>query len=277
MRPRPNDTGWRLFARTACARAYPRILWAVRERLWMFFEILLPLIGVSAYAFVYRAIHAPEEFVGFVILGAAMSAYWLNVLWAMAAQLFWEREVGNLEQYIMAPTSLMAVLLGMACGGMFNSTLRAFVILSIGSWLFGVHYSVESVPLVVITFVLSLVALYGMGMMFASVFLMYGREGWHLVNLMQEPVFLLSGTYFPIRGFNVWIAAAASLIPLTLSLDALRQLVFRPGAARGFLSVATELWLLALLAVVFLAAARLLLSYIERLAAREGRLTENRT
>jgi hypothetical protein len=41
--------------------------------------------------------------------------------------------------------------------------------------------------------------------------------------------------------------------------------------------VATELWLLAILAVMFLAAARLLLSYIERLAAREGRLTENRT
>ena len=50
-------------------------------------------------------------------------------------------------------------------------------------------------------------ALYGMGMMFASMFLMLGREGWHLVNLAQEPVFLLSGTFFPIRSFNFWVAA----------------------------------------------------------------------
>lgn len=29
-------------------------------------------------------------------------------------------------------------------------------------------------------------ALYGMGMMFASVFLASGREAWHLANLMQK-------------------------------------------------------------------------------------------
>ena len=277
MLPLHKDTGWRLFVRTVRARAYPRFVLHLREHWWMLFDVILPLVGLSAYVFVYRAISAPPELVGFVILGGAMSAYWMNVMWTMANQWFWEKETGNLPLYIMSPTSLMAVLLGMACGGMFGATLRAASILLVGSLLFHVQYSISSLPLAAAAFVLALIALYGMGMMFASLFLSFSREGWHMVQLMQEPVFLLSGTYFPIRGFNTWVAGAASLIPLTLAIDAMRQLVFRPEAARGFLPVPIELGALASLAVLFLTFARLSLTYMEGLAAREGRLTESRS
>jgi ABC-2 type transport system permease protein len=271
-----NDTGWRLFVRTVVARAYPRFVLNVRERWWLMFDVLLPLVALSAYVFVYRAIHAPPEFVGFVILGGAMSAFWLNVLWSMGNQLFWEKETGNLALYIMAPNSLMAILLGMAVGGMFGTTLRALAIVAIGSWLFHVQYAISSPALLFAVFALALLALYGMGMMFASLFLLLGREGWHIVNLVQEPVYLLSGTYFPISGFNFWLAAGASLIPLTLALDAMRQLIFRAAAAAGFLPVRTEVAALAVLSVVFLVAARLSLMHMERLAILEGRLTESR-
>jgi ABC-2 type transport system permease protein len=272
----PNNTGWRLFVRTVYARAYPRLVVNVRERWWLMFDVLLPLIALSAYVFVYRAIHAPAEFVGFVIIGGAMSAFWINVLWSMGNQLFWEKETGTLALYIMAPNSLMAILLGMALGGMLSTTLRALAIVAIGSWLFHVEYAVSRPSLQLEVFVLALVALYGMGMMFASLFLLVGREGWHIVNLVQEPVYLLSGTYFPIRSFNFWLAAGASMIPLTLALDAMRQLVFQSGAALGFLDVRIEVVVLGALAVLFLVLARLLLTHMERLAIREGRLTESR-
>ena len=269
-------SGWRLFARTVAARAYPRLIMNVREKWWLVFEIVLPLIGLCAYVFMYRANNAPADLIGFVIIGGAMSAYWMNVLWSMGNQLFWEKETGNLALYIMAPNSMMAVLLGMALGGMFTTTVRAASILAIGSVLFDVRFAVDSVPLLAAVFMLALVALYGMGMMFASMFLLLGREGWHLVNLAQEPVFLLSGTFFPISSFSFWVAAGASIIPLTLALDAIRQLSFSSGAAMGFLAVRTEVAVLAVLSVVFLIAARLLLRKLERLAIAEGRLTEAR-
>ena len=97
-----------------------------------------------------------------------------------------------------------------------------------------------------------------------------------MVNLAQEPVFLLSGKFFPIRSFNFWVAAGASVIPLTLALDAIRQLSFSSGAAVGFLDVRTEAMGLAGLGVMFLVAARFLLQQLERLAIAEGRLTESR-
>ncbi len=68
----------------------------------------------------------------------------------------------------------------------------------------------------------------------------------------------------------------ASIIPLTLGLDAMRQLLFPSGATLGFLSVSVEVTILALLTVLFIATARWLLSYVERIAIREGRLLEYR-
>ena len=101
-------------------------------------------------------------------------------------------------------------------------------------------------------FLSAMTALYGMGMMSASLFLLLSREADHLAQLATEPVFLVSGFYFPIKSFNFWIAAAASIIPLTLGLDAMRQLVFATGASLGFLDVRVELGILIGLCVVFL-------------------------
>jgi ABC-2 type transport system permease protein len=269
-------SGFLLSVKTVFARAYPRVIGAQREKSWMFFDVFLPMLAVSAYVFVYRAIDAPEEFIGFVVVGGAMTAFWLNVLWSMSSQLYWEKEQGNLSLYIMAPNSMMAILLGMALGGMLMTTLRAAAILILGSYLFDVEYQVASFWQLFLVFMLTMVALYGMGMMSASLFLLLSREAWHLANLAQEPIYLVSGFYFPISSFSFWVAAAASIIPLTLGLDAMRQLVFPTGPALGFLTVGVEILLLVLLSVIFVIGARYLLAHLEVLAIREGRLTENR-
>lgn len=271
-----KNSGWRLFIQTILARAYPRVIGQQREKSWMFFEIFLPLLAISAYVFVYRAIDAPEEYIGFVVLGGAMTAFWLNILWSMSSQLYWEKETGNLGLYIMAPNSMMAILLGMALGGLFASTLRALVILILGSWIFQVPFEVVSFWELFAVFTLTMVALYGMGMMAASVFLLLSREAWHLANLAQEPIYLVSGFYFPIQNLGFWVAAGASIIPLTLGMDAMRQLVFPGGASLGFLSVQIEILVLIGLCILFLIGAYYLLAYMERLSIREGRITESR-
>jgi len=271
-----KNTGWRLFFQTIMGRAYPRVVGMQREKSWMFFDTFLPLLSVSAYVFVYRALGAPEEYVGFVIVGGAMTAFWMNILWSMSSQLYWEKETGNLGLYILSPAHLMAILLGMAIGGLTATALRAGAIILFGSLIFHVQYAITNLLQLLAVFLLSMVALYGMGMMTSSLFLLLSREAWHIANLAQEPVYLVSGFYFPVKNLNFWVAAGASLIPLTLGLDAMRQLVFPSGALLGFLSVPVEIGALIVLSVVFLVGARLLLGKMERLAIREGRLTESR-
>ena len=267
-------TPWEIFWRTVMGRAYPRVIGAQRERSWLFFETLLPLLQVSAFVFIYRAIQAPPEFTGFVVLGGAMTAYWLNVLWSMAAQFYWEKETGNLELYIIAPTSLMAILLGMAIGGIVFSTVRAAAVITVGLLIFRVDIAIVSVPQLLGVFLLTLVALYGLGMIFSSLFLLYGRQAWHLSDLLQEPVYLVSGFYFPVRALGFVAALGASVIPITLGLDAMRQLLFPTMMAQfHFLDVRIELGVLAVLSVAFVWLAKRGLAYVEDLSRREGRLT----
>jgi ABC-2 type transport system permease protein len=274
--PVAQATGWRLFWATMTARAYPRIVGALRERSWLFFETVLPLMAVTAYVFVYRALQAPEEFIGFVIVGGAMTAFWLNVLWSMASQLYWDKDQGNLELYVVSPGPMMAILLGMAVGGLVMAGVRAGIILVAGSLLFGVEYSIGSLPMLVAVFAATMASLYGLGMTFASVFLAAGREAWHLSNLLQEPIYLVSGLYFPVRALGFWVATFASIIPLTLGLDAMRQLLFVGGQTQGFLPVPIELAILLCLTAVFLVLAFVVLRRLEEVGRREGRLIERR-
>jgi ABC-2 type transport system permease protein len=271
-----KNTGARLFFQTIIGRAYPRIVGLLREKTWFLFEVLLPLISVSAYVFIYRAIQAPDIYIGFVVMGGAMTAFWLNVLWSMASQMYWEKETGNLALYIMAPNSLMAILLGMALGGLFATAQRALVITLAGTLVFGVQFVVSDYLLLFAVFMLTMVALYGLGMMTSSLFLLLNREAWHFSNLAQEPIYLASGFYFPIKSFDFWVAAGASIIPLTLGLDAMRQLSFTGGPALGFIDVNIEVGVLAVLSVAFVFGAKWLLAYMEKLAIREGRLTDSR-
>ena len=259
--------------RAIVGRAYPRIIGLTREPSWLFFEILLPFLAVSAFVFVYRALEAPEEYVGFVVLGGAMTAFWLNVVWMMAAQFYWEKDQGNLELYFTAPMHLMSILAGMAIGGLVMTSSRALAVIGIGSLLYGVTYDVSEPLLLIGVFLLTMIPLYGLGMLFASLFLLWGREAFHLAQLLQEPIYFLGGVNFPLRHLGGVSALILATLPLAVGLDAMRQLAFPGPASEGILPVGLEIAILAVMAVVFLVAARLALGYLETLARREGRLT----
>jgi ABC-2 type transport system permease protein len=270
-----------LFVQAALARSYARVIWMFRNRTWLLQETILPILSVAAFAFAYQAMGAPRQFVGYVVLGAAMTAFWFNVLWSMGAHLYWERDSGNLELYIMSPAPMMSILAGMALGGITTTCTRAAAILVAGVVVFQVPFDLSQWYLLAAAFGLTLIALYGLGMMFASLFLLWGREAWHVVNLLQEPVFLLTGMNFPVRIFlnlPVLILGVALLIPLTAGMDAMRQLLFPvdyadAGRLGGLFPVGVELAILAGLGITFLFGARRCLAVLERKAKQEGRLS----
>jgi len=256
--------------RAAYARAWVRIVGGNREPMWIAFEVILPILTLSAYVFVYRVLNAPPEFTGFVVLGGMMLAFWLNVLWNMAAQLYWEKETGNLTHFLIAPISRMAILLGMALGGAVNTTLRAIAILVFGTYIFQVEYTIGDPFTAMLIFILTLVALYALGMLFSSLFLLYGREAWHTANLFQEPVFFVSGFYFPVKLLPFWIQVAASILPMTFGLDGIRNVLINGAQLDG---VYVHILVLLLFIAILLPLARWGLAYMERLAKKEGRLT----
>ena len=260
--------------RSVGGRAYPRVFGLLREPSWLFFEIALPFLTMSAFVFVYRAIQAPEDYIGFVVLGGAMAAFWLNIIWMMAAQLYWEKDQGNLELYFASPVDMMSVLLGMALGGLIMSSVRAAVILFVGTVVYGVTFSVDQWVLLLLVFFLTLTALYGLGMMLASLFVLWGREAWHLTQLLQEPVYFVSGLNFPVGKLGFVGAIAIAIIPLAVGLDAMRQLAFADTIGpTGTPSPEVEALILVAMTVGFTWLARAMLRILERLAREQGRLS----
>ena len=260
--------------RSVVGRALPRVRGLVREPSWMLFEMLLPFLTTSAFVFVYRALQAPQEYIGFVVLGGAMTAFWLNVVWMMAAQLYWEKDQGNLELYFAAPMNVMAVLFGMAIGGLVMSATRAAAVLVVATLIYGVEFSVDQWGLLLLVFFLTLAALYGLGMVMASLFLMWGREAWHLTQLLAEPVYFVSGLNFPVAALGRLGALALATIPLATGLDAMRQLAFaRSVGPPAFLPPGAEALILSAMTVIFVVLARFMLRTLEQRARREGRLT----
>ncbi len=258
--------------KAAYARLWVRIKGGNREPEWLVAEMVIPVITLSTYVFLYKMIRAPPEYAGFVVIGGTMMAFWSNVLWNMSAQFYWEKEVGNLEVYLVAPISRMAILLGMALGGFVNTALRATAVFIAGLLIFQVPIVIHEPLTALLIFFLTIGALYALGMMFASLFMLYGREAWHSANLLQEPIQFLSGTYFPTTSAVVpyMIQLLSSLIPLTFGLDGIRRVAI---LGQGISDVWLNVLALAVFILILLPLARFALAFMENLGKKEGRLT----
>lgn len=261
------------FLRTARARMYVRLVGSLRERDWFISDAVFPNLGMCAFVMLYRALGAPRSFEAMAVIGGVLTTYWINVLWGMGAQLYWEKQQGQLQLYFAAPCSRMAILTGMALGGLATTILRSLIGIALGVFVFHIEVAPFSPWVLAGVFLATMSALYALGMTLSSLFLLYGREAWHTCNALQEPVYFLSGLYFPIRSLGPIAYAAAGVLPLTLGVDALRQVVLGSGA-RGLMPVGHETAILCGFTAVFLVAAHYSLRYLEALSKREGRLTQ---
>lgn len=256
--------------RAAYARLWVRVKGGNREPHWIITEVTVPILSLSAYVYLYKMLNAPAEFAGFVVIGGTMIAFWSNVLWNMSAQFYWEKETGTLQMYLVAPISRMAVLLGMALGGIVNTALRAVGILAVGILIFQVPIFLSNTAVAILIFVLTIISLYALGMLFASLFLMYGREAWHTANLLQEPVHFLSGFYFPVKYLPFTIQLIASAVPITFGLDGIRRVII---SGETLTEVLPHIAALIVFIAILMPLAKLALDYMENLGKKEGRLT----
>jgi len=260
--------------RAVNARAYVRVIGANREISWVLSEVVLPILSVTAYVFLYRALGAPRLYEALVILGGAMIPFWLIVLWSMAMQLYWEKETGNLDIFLSAPADPIALLLGMALGGLFMGGLRTVLIILIGALLFHVEFAVSNWWLLTAMFLLTLSALFAMGMAAASVYFVTGRTGYKLNIALMEPVYMLTGVYFPMKNLGFVLSVIASFIPISLGLDGMRQLCLPGKSFPAFLSAHTEALILVGMTILFGLASVYLLRFMAEKGRRDGTLTQ---
>lgn len=255
--------------KAALARSYVRIKGGNRELSWMIWAVFLPLLMITSVVYTYKSLNAPPEFVGFVILGGAMMSYWFNVLWGMGSVMYWEREKGNVEIFMVSGAPLYGLLLGMALGGMFDTTVRATAIVIIGIYVFNATFSTAGILTALLIFILTLAALYSLGLLLASIYLMYSRSGWRISELLSEPMMFLSGMCYPLSVFPRILQIIASIFPLAIGIDGIRKALIYGVSINSIIYHAIFLIVLAI--ILFLAGIKIL-RYMENKAKKDGRL-----
>ena len=152
-----------------------------------------------------------------------------------------DRNEGFLLSVLVAPVPRSAIVLGKVLGGTTLATIQGLIFLVFAP-LVGIHLTVGSFGLVVLTVFLVSFALTALG--FAIAWPMDSTQSFHaIINLFLIPLWLLSGALFPLSGASGWMRDLMYINPLTYGVEALRTLMY-PAAPSTFSLTASILTLL---------------------------------
>ena len=142
-----------------------------------------------------------------------------------------DRKEGFLLSVLVAPVPRTAIVLGKVLGGTTLSAIQGMIFLIFAPFA-GVHLELLQVLLAAVVVFLVSFALTALG--FAIAWPMDSSQAFHgIVNLFLIPLWLLSGSLFPLEGASGWIRVIMRLNPLTYGVEALRGLLY-PGAETTF-------------------------------------------
>ncbi len=136
----------------------------------------------------------------------------------------WDRQFGFLREIIVSPVSRAAIAVGRTLGGATTALLQALILLTL-SFLIGFRVPISAIPALILSMYLIAMAFTGLGILF-SVF-MHDVHGFQIViNFFVFPIFLISGTIFPISELPESVAIISMFNPLTYGVDAMRFVIF---------------------------------------------------
>ena len=143
-----------------------------------------------------------------------------------------DRDAGFLQGVLVAPISRAAIVAGKVLGGATLAWLQGAVFLALAP-LSGIHLTAGSAAAAAGVLALLAFALTAVG--FACAWQVGSVQGFHAVmNLLLVPMWLLSGSLFPLAGAPAWLGALMRANPLTYGVAALRHVLYPGVAAAAF-------------------------------------------
>ena len=141
-----------------------------------------------------------------------------------AASLVWDRELGFLQEMLVAPVSRTSIIVGKCLGGTTIAASQGLIVLALAG-LVDVPY--DPVLLLGAFGLLVLLAFTAtaFGMLVAVTIKQAQTFTW-VMQLVVFPMVFLSGALYPVAGLPTWLEILNRLNPLTYGVDPMRRLVF---------------------------------------------------
>jgi ABC-2 type transport system permease protein len=203
---------------------------------WFLHLFLGPFVFTTTTILTYTSMISPSsiqsfsqlsggitDVAGFVILGSGITQFWLSMLWGTGYFIENQRSAGTLEILFLTPTNKVVLLLGVAIQDFTFTSLTIGTMVTLCSLAFGMNLNAVDPIGILVCFILTVVALYAVGIFFASFFVLT-RSANLLANFLQSPIDYLSGTSFPISAIPKLFLFFSALIPITFGIDAFRRM-----------------------------------------------------
>ncbi len=203
---------------------------------WLLHLFLGPVILTSTTILTYTSMISPSsiqnfsqisggitDVAGFVILGSGIAQLWMFMLWGTGYFIENQRTAGTLEILILTPTNKVVLLLGVAIQDFAFASLTIGTMVTLCSVAFGMNLNAVDPLGILLCFILTVVALYAVGIFFTSFFVLT-RSANLLANFLQAPIEYLSGMSFPVGAIPKLLLFFSALIPITFGIDAFRRM-----------------------------------------------------
>ena len=228
--------------------------------IWM----LRPIMELSIVAFIYSA---RPELLRYTVVALAAQSFIFSAIFYTGEILDRERMNGTLVALFLAPCARLSWLSGFALVGVVETLLVATVALLFGRFALGVHFN-PNLPALLLTLVLFLAALWGLGFVFSAIGLLLKKAN-QFSNLVYPFTMLLGGVYYPVALLPDWLRYPALALPLGYGMQALADAALDHA---GIADLAPNLLPLAGFALVLPCAGALAFRLLERLVRERGEL-----
>jgi len=184
----------------------------------------------SGFGTSFRSGSAPgqQHYLDYFFPGALVMIVLFTSIFTMMSVIE-DRKEGFLLSVLVAPVPRSAIVLGKVLGGTTLSAIQGLIFLVFAP-LVGIHLDLVRFLLVVLVVFLVSFSLTALG--FAIAWPMDSSQAFHaIINLFLIPLWLLSGSLFPLEQASKWIRMLMLINPLTYGVEALRSLLYPEAPA----------------------------------------------
>ena len=204
-----------------------------------------------------------------LMIGATFWNYLSVVFSIIAEQISWERWEGTLEYTMMAPVRRVSQLLGSTIFAIMWGFIHTTVVLTVLVLFFGIDLSHADFLTAIVLMLVGSLSIIGIGMMAATLPLIWVERGDQMVFVIQSLLLLISGVYYSVTILPEPMQVLAAFSPATYILDGVRQALIDGAPVT---SMGGHLLPLAVMAVIFIPLGVWVFGWAERYAKRTGKL-----
>jgi ABC-2 type transport system permease protein len=235
---------------------------------WIIPNIIAPFVFTAVALIFFRNVSGSLAI--YAVLGGGMMGMWGNTLYGAGFALAFDRWNGTLEYVLATPSRLVWIVAGRSASSAVLGLVNALAILVIAVFGYKAELGISNPVLFLLALVLTLASLSALGVLFCSSFLLT-RSAQVLTNGLEMPIYVASGSMFPIALLPFWSHPLSWALGPTWGIDALR-------AAAGYSALGSAYWLdisiLLISTVAYLAIGFWLFTLVEKKARRDATLEE---